>query len=108
MEGFPCTPNPSCPYYYRPEGCFEDTHHEYYGADYNTICEKVFRNLPRNLTEMCRRLHEVVHEVEEPPLKPSHDYMVQEIRDAEAGGEVTLSNNRRRKVYGNPKPLHRR
>lgn len=69
-----CTPNESCPYY--STGCFEDTHHVFYpSGDYITPVERLFRNIPENKVEICRREHEDVHATEQPPLKPSYDVM---------------------------------
>lgn len=81
MERVPCSPDPNCKYFER--GCFEDLDHHYWPAkDYTTPVEKEFRELPENKSMKCRVIHEQRHATEQPPLKPSRDFMLNAINTA--------------------------
>ena len=60
---------------------FEDLHHFYYPkADYKTKTEKQFRELPENKGYLCRCLHNFIHSTQEPPEKPTLEFMREAIR----------------------------
>lgn len=104
-EYFPC-PVPEgtrdCPYFFRTTGCHEIRHHRYYPAkDYTTTLEKTFRNLPDNLVVRCHRLEDIEHAATQPPHKPTHEMMVEAISEAVNLGQIALSENQIRRVYGN-------
>ena len=112
MEGigedyFPCVPTPECKYWGKnPDGCgigrtFETEHH-YYQVDALTSLRRIFRNLPRNKATACRVIHEQLLDPY-PREYPSDEEMKQEIIDADLSGEVCLSNNKRRIIYGTTK-----
>ena len=64
--------------------CFTDQDHYYWPAsDYKTPVERAFRNLPENIEEKCRFEHNERHANEEPPVKPSIQYMAESILRAE-------------------------
>ena len=104
MEGaeyFPCQPTMECPYRLRNGGCHEDTHHQFYPDNqYHGTLERTFKNLPRFMIEVCRRLHDDIHATEPTPVKPDRDYMRAQIIEADMAGEVCLSVNKRKAVYG--------
>lgn len=57
-----------------------DVHHFYYPRkDYKTKTEKEFRNLPENKGYVCRCLHNFIHATQEPPVKPTLDFMLDAI-----------------------------
>jgi hypothetical protein len=73
------TPDSNCPL----KKCFGDTHHLYYPASwYKGIVELAFRNLPENKEFLCRREHNERHATEEPPEKPSREFMLNAIQRA--------------------------
>lgn len=105
MEGmreadyFPCPSMPqACPY--SKNGCYEDIHHEYQIQERMTRLMRIFRNLPRNTIVTCRHFHTTVLD-RNPKEYPSDEEMKNEIIDADLSGEVCLSNNKRKTVYGN-------
>lgn len=67
---------------YAPD-CYADTDHYYWpGYDYKTRVERDFRELPENKDQLCRDLHDQRHATEEPPDKPTRDFMVQALKRA--------------------------
>ena len=66
------TPDSNCPL----KKCFGDVHHLYYPANqYRRPIEQEFRNLPENKEFLCRREHNERYATEQPPIKPSLDFM---------------------------------
>ena len=64
--------------------CFTNQDHYYWPAsDYKTPVERAFRNLPENIEEKCRNEHNERHATEEPPEKPSIQYMAEAVLNAE-------------------------
>jgi hypothetical protein len=63
---------------------YSDTHHTKYPASaYRQPVERAFRNLPENLEQMCRYEHNELHANEEPPEKPSIQFMAEAVLRAE-------------------------
>ena len=76
MERKPCNPTPECRVLKSEGGCREDVHHLYYPRRaYKTKLERQFRNLDENKILVCRALHNHIHATQEPPGRPSIDYM---------------------------------
>lgn len=94
---FPCSPNPECPYALSGN-CREDIHH-YYQNPVPSHLARIFRNLPQNTVETCRRFHETVLDLQ-PKEYPDQETMRQEIIDADMAGQICLSATKRRAVYG--------
>ena len=87
MEGIRCNPSPECRYF--EQGCFEDKDHFYFPKhDYPTGVERRFRNLPENIIEGCRVVHDERHATTPPPEKPTIDMMREAIRLARERGEI--------------------
>lgn len=64
-------PQPDCKYAQLKGGCFSDEHHLFYPRyEYTKPTEKLFRELPENKVQICRREHDEIHATEEPPKKP--------------------------------------
>ena len=77
-----CTPEQKmeCPLAHH----FTDEHHLYFPrSDYKQPVEKSFRNLPDNTVQLCRNEHNELHATEEPPEKPSIQYMAESILRSE-------------------------
>lgn len=75
MGGECPNPRPDCKY--AREGCFADTHHDFYPrSDYRTPTEKRFRELPENKELLCRAEHDERHATEAPPQKPPREVML--------------------------------
>lgn len=86
--------NESCPYKIN-DSCYKDEHHKYYyRSEYQDLVERVFRNLPENIEELCRYRHEELHRNEFPPDKPSRDFMLGAI----SVSEVYLSERKKREL----------
>jgi len=78
--GLSCSNQEECPLFDTVDGCFENRHHLYYPAyEYKTPTEKRFRSLGKNVITVCRRVHNNLHATQEPPHKPSRDFMLREI-----------------------------
>lgn len=59
---------------------YTDEHHKYYPRrDYHMPVEKAFRNLPENIEPECRYEHQKIHDEQEPPEKPSLQYMAEAV-----------------------------
>ena len=70
------TPRQDCKYEGTPE-CLITQHHLYWPRpDYTTKLEKDFRNLPQNKEPLSRCDHDELHATQDPPEKPSTDFMV--------------------------------
>jgi hypothetical protein len=81
----PCNPTPDCPMY---GNCYTDTHHTYYPKRlYQDSISKIFRNLPENKVEICRNLHNEIHQTESPPMKPGRQEMIDAIGRVVMGNE---------------------
>jgi len=81
-ERIPCDYAKDCPQAKANggKGCREDIHHRYWPEKaYKTLVEKAFRNLLPNTVKTCRRIHQEIHDTEDPPEKPSRDLMVRAI-----------------------------
>ena len=86
--------NEGCPYL-EDDKCFKDTHHRYYyRRNYRTKVERIFRELPENQEVICRFRHDEIHANEEPPEKPSRDFMLGAI----SVSEVYLSSKKKREL----------
>jgi hypothetical protein len=83
------SPNKSgCPYADSKRGCVSNQHHAYWPRRaYRTAVERAFRELSENKEQLCVFEHDLLHELEEPPAKPSVEHMVQAIGRATLGGE---------------------
>jgi hypothetical protein len=80
MERIPCDPDfvdtDRCSVYRKIGRCFMDKHHIFHPkADYAPGLETRFRNLPENVNDECRMLHNLEHAVFPPPDKPDLDIM---------------------------------
>jgi hypothetical protein len=60
-----------------------------------------FRELPENKDRRCRNLHNIEHEVSEPPEVPGRELMLFAIEQAVNEGQLHLSRTKRRKIFGN-------
>lgn len=71
------SPIEGCKYANTPE-CLLTKHHLYWPSpDYTTKIEKDFRNLEQNIQrEVPRCEHDEIHATQDPPEKPSTDFMV--------------------------------
>lgn len=88
-----CQPSPDCPNF--TSGCFEDTHHAYWPkTEYRTKLERTFRNLEVNKEEMCRAQHAELHATEQPPEKPTWDFMA----GAVLASELNVPSSLRREI----------
>lgn len=64
---------------YAPD-CYADEHHLYWPKKrYKGQVEREFRGLPENREVICRAEHDEIHATERPPIKPSHNEMIQAI-----------------------------
>lgn len=55
---------------------YSDTHHYWYpSSEYETPIEQAFRNLEIHKEQLCRCIHNAIHQFEEPPQKPSEETM---------------------------------
>lgn len=103
-EYYPCPSingERDCPHYYRKQGCGLDRHHLYWpSAEYRNTLEKKWRNLGKNVVEVCRRLHDEIHATETPPEKPAREDMVYDVLEAVAVGEIHMSTNLQRAMKG--------
>lgn len=79
---------PDCPYRSQV-GCESNKHHQYWPRrDYKTSLEKEFRELPENKEQICKWLHQLIHENSEPPEKPNVQDMIRAIaQSAIQGGQ---------------------
>lgn len=69
--------NESCKYWDSKHGCGFNTHHLYYPRrDYTSPVERDFRELPENKVQLCMAEHDLLHQIEQPPVKPSRDEML--------------------------------
>lgn len=112
-------PNPSyeCPWFRRPtpaalegtqeHGCFSDNDHivpRFLGetAIENAQILKEYIRLPENQQQICRWEHDIKTREEElnPPEPPSREFMEDAIIRAIESGIVSLSVNRRKKIFG--------
>jgi hypothetical protein len=67
---------PGCPYMERG-GCASNEHHRLWPRRrYKSQLEKQFRDLPENKEQLCRWEHDLLHEFELPPEKPSLETML--------------------------------
>ena len=72
-----------CRYAGTPE-CMPTRHHLYFPAcAYKGIVERAFRALPENSIYLERCDHDAVHREQDPPPKPSLEYMKQVILESE-------------------------
>ncbi|MCL2037697.1 hypothetical protein FWG95_01685 [Candidatus Saccharibacteria bacterium] len=89
LERIPCDYAAGCPVAKTKGGCGEDTHHRFWPASiYKTLIDVIFRELSSNKVEICRRLHEEIHDGD-PPEKPSRKFMVR---------AINRTNQKRRKM----------
>lgn len=101
MEQFPCVNKADCRYAGTNQGCVESVHHIFFpSTDYKDALSHAFRNLDQNKELMCRQLHDIVHRVEQPPIKPDRETMLEAVTTAVDEGTLILSATRRRKIYG--------
>lgn len=71
------TPIKGCKYL-TSGGCFADDHHLYFPKSwYRTKIEQEFREL--FVANICRRIHDEIHAVTQPPPKPSRKEMKEAI-----------------------------
>lgn len=92
-------PNPDCPYFERPGGCFSDQDHLYFPkSDYCGIVELEFRELPENKEQICRWEHEERNTPDKIPDKPPVDFMIGAVRTAFESGIIHLSVRKRKKL----------
>jgi hypothetical protein len=76
--------NSDCKYY---PGCFSDIDHYYYPARlYRRPVEREFRQLPENKERKCRSEHDERHATEQPPIKPTLDFMREAIKRSKGEG----------------------
>jgi len=79
---FECEPSPDCKYH---PNCHLSNHHLYWPKDaYQSQIERRFRNLPDHQIPVCRNLHDVIHEVEQPPIKPDRGFIIRAINKAKS------------------------
>lgn len=103
LERLPCDQTAPCPLRDSGRGCFEDIHHHYHPeATYKALgaAAMVFRELPENKDQRCRNLHNIEHEVTDPPPVPGRADMVRAIARAVAAEQVQLSKTKMRKIFG--------
>lgn len=87
---------PDCGYY--PE-CFADVHHLWWPAHlYRGSIPSLFRRLPENKVIICRKEHDTIHAMQEPPEVPHRDVMIQAIRNSDVYIPVNVMKEIRR--YG--------
>lgn len=73
------TPSKKCKYA-RSGGCYADDHHIYWPASqYTTDLEQDFREL--FVVNICRRIHDEIHDFVAPPPKPSKKAMKKVIEE---------------------------
>ncbi len=104
LERLPCDPSTPCPLRDSERGCFEDIHHRFYPRRTYEALGAVaitFRELPENKDRRCRNLHNIEHEVSEPPEVPGRELMLFAIEKAVNEGQLHLSRTKRRKIFGN-------
>lgn len=104
LERLPCDPSTPCPLRDSERGCFEDIHHRFYPRRTYEALGAVaitFRELPENKDRRCRNLHNIEHEVSEPPEVPGRELMLFAIEQAVNEGQLHLSRTKRRKIFGN-------
>lgn len=78
MERSRCTPEQMavCPL----RRHFTDWHHRYWPRrEYRDPVEQEFRDLDENGVRLCRNEHNIIHETQEPPEKPTREEMIQAI-----------------------------
>ena len=69
-----CGNNPDCKY--AAVGCYQDKHHLYWPQDeYRGYIASHFRSFADNTVELCRVEHEELHATQDPPEKPSREFM---------------------------------
>lgn len=82
-------------------GCFEDVHHRYYEeATYRSLgaLAMLFRELPENKDRRCRNIHQIEHEISEPPAVPDETIMALAVLEAINRGEIYISKNKMKKI----------
>lgn len=86
-------PQPDCKYY--PD-CFADRHHLYPQRLGKTALALAFLNLPENIVQPCRRLHE-----ESAPeyYLPAKSVMREAVRAAALRGDIHLSVTKLKKIF---------
>ena len=95
-------PNPNregCPIAELRGGCFSDTDHLYPKRLGDTALSETFIELDINKLQRCRWEHQE-KTLEETDELPREDFMRNCIRHAIDRGEITLSNNRMRRIFG--------
>lgn len=98
MDYFPCSNSPECPF--RSKGCYEDVHHNYQVEKAMTGLMRIFRNIPDNKVLSCRWVHTKVLDPVGYPY-PEPDAMRSTVIEAVEAGNVTLTANKQKIIYGN-------
>lgn len=100
MDRLPCDPEAPCPLR-ETIGCFEDVHHRYYErATYRALgaLAMTFRELPENKDRRCRNIHNIEHEVSEPPEVPDEVFMALAVVEAINKGIISPSKTKMKKL----------
>lgn len=100
LQRIPCDPEAPCPLR-ETIGCFEDVHHHNFpAATYKAMgaLAITFRELPENKDRRCRNLHNIEHEVIEPPEVPDEMFMALAVLEAINKGIIHPSKTKMRKL----------
>jgi len=100
LQRLPCNPDIPCPLR-EGMGCFEDVHHHFYeAATYKALgaLAMTFRELPENKDRRCRNLHNIDHELSDPPAVPDEAFMALAVMEAINKGIIHPSKTKMRKL----------
>lgn len=100
LQRLPCDPEIPCPLR-EGIGCFEDVHHRQFpAATYKALgaLAVTFRELPENKDRRCRNLHNIEHEVIDPPAVPDEAFMALAVMEAINKGIIHPSKTKLKKL----------
>ena len=100
LERIACDPEVPCPLR-ETIGCFEDVHHRYHpAATYKALgaVATTFRELPENKDRRCRNIHNIEHEVTDPPDVPDETIMALAVVEAINKGIIHPSKTKMRRL----------
>jgi len=100
LQRLPCDPEIPCPLR-EGIGCHEDVHHHYYErATYRKLgtLAMTFRELPENKDRRCRNIHNIDHEVSDPPPVPDEAFMALAVMEAINKGILQPSKTKMKKL----------